>query len=109
MVTSSTGALEQTTLADVIATNKATSVHNHDTFPAGQPPVFLTPTGTRCFVATSNMLETRACIQACQKAFKVQLMWKVKVQNAKVLPSQLVLVTKSKLTIKASEGGSLFL
>ena len=106
MVTSDTGAIEQTTLAEVIASNKATGVHNHDKFPAGEPPAFLSPTGTRCFVATSNPQETRACIDACKQASKVQLMWKVKVQGGKVVPSQLVLVSKGKVTIKASEGGS---
>ena len=86
----------------MIAKSKATAVHNHDKFPAGQAPPALTPVGTKSFVATSNEEGTKAFIMAAKSCTKAHLLWRVKVKDCKVYPSQLVLMSRARITVKGN-------
>lgn len=99
------GELEVSTLQHVVQKHKATAIHAHDKFPPGQAPAMLTPASTKSFIAKGDDAdETKCFIEAAKKAEKSQLMWRVKVKNNKVTPSQLVLMTKSKIVMKKTNG-----
>ena len=83
----------------MIARSKAAAVHNHDKFPAGQAPTTLTPAGTKSFVATSDEARTKAFIMAAKSCEKAHLLWRVKVKDSKIYPSQLVLMSRVKVTV----------
>ena len=84
----------------MIAKTRATAVHNHDRFVAGQAPTTLTPTVTKSFVANDE--STKACIMAAKSCSKTHLMWRVKIKDGKILPAQVVLMTRVKIVVQGN-------
>ena len=95
------GELKEMSLLDVIKHSQATQVYNHDKFPPGTPPGTLTPKSTKVFCPSADAQAVEAVIKATQTSKKAGLLWRVKVDRAKVLPLALVLWTKRALTVKA--------
>ena len=101
MVFEMEGELKEMSLLDVIKHSQATQVYNHDKFPPGTPPGTLTPKSTKVFCPSADAQAVEAVIKATQTSKKAGLLWRVRVEKAKVLPLALVVWMKRALTVKA--------
>ena len=95
------GELKEMSLLDLIKHSQATQVYNHDKFPPGTPPGTLTPKSTKVFCPSADAQAVEAVIKATQTSKKAGLLWRVRVEKAKVLPLALVVWMKRALTVKA--------
>ena len=102
LIAGADGTLDEQSLATIIQQRKLTGVYNHDKFLPGQPPTSLTPKNVKAFVPTDNDNEDvqKQLLKAMSQSSKCALMWRVRIDQQKLMPHNVVCILKKACTVK---------
>ena len=101
LIAGTEGTLDEQSLATIIQQRKLTAVYNHDKFLPGQPPTSLTPKNVKAFVPDNGEDGVlKQLMQAMNASSKCTLMWRVRIEQQKLMPHNVVCILKKACTVR---------